>query len=664
MSDTPEVWLCPSCGMALDIASLGFYAKLKCPGCGAKSRVHTLLANFRINGVLGQGGMSVVFSAQDLVLGRELAIKVLNESYRDQPERIARFENECMLMAKVRHENVVSVYSASWARNQFYIAMEKVEGRNLELIVDEHKCLLPDEALDVVHQVAQGLRAAHAAGVLHRDMKPGNIIITPEGLAKVLDFGLSQEDRPGTDQEEIIWATPFYVSPETLQRKPEDARTDIYALGMTLRCLITGVYNLTSNQVSIDELLELKRKLPPMQEAYPHLDERLCDLVDHMTAFDPAERPATYDELIDEINEVRGTASRIDLHKRRRRILRWSLGTVGVLLGGAGAAVGVAYLTPQAPVFDKVSVASEPSWPDRTLMQEAYRSMEQGDYPAAAAAFGRLATEGREPTLRMAAGMLQRMILQSSDTRDAAAAPPAPQASADGQKTAERVAPAAEALHAALLSLAEIKEISREKHPAELEVLSPPLWAAVYLRHANRCLSRGDTSAATEALAAACEQLRYYTVTAPLESSLSQLRHQLPRMTAYAERARARKAMVDGEMREAIKILMHIDKSHFSPAEQAEHDVQREYCAVVAEAFDMLKRHFPNEFSPTASPEDLRSLAARLQSGKLAEEVYVLVLLSRGDYAGAFEKNPYKNAVKSKEPFAVLMKDWQQRLGR
>ena len=194
----------------MDISQLGFFARLQCPNCGRKARVHTLLANFRIDSVLGRGGMSVVFSAQDLVLGRELAIKVLNDNYRDQPERIARFENECMLMAKVRHENVVSVYSASWARGQFYIAMEKVE-----LIVDEHKCLLPDEALDVILQVAMGLRAAHAAGVLHRDMKPGNIIITPEGQAKVLDFGLSQDDCGDSEQEEIIWATPVYVPPET-----------------------------------------------------------------------------------------------------------------------------------------------------------------------------------------------------------------------------------------------------------------------------------------------------------------------------------------------------------------------------------------------------------------------------------------------------------------
>ena len=208
-----DVCTCPACGTVMDVSTLGFYAELACPICGEVCRVHTELANFRIEGVLGVGGMSVVFHARDLVLGRELAIKVLNDVYRDTPERIARFESECAMMARVRHENVVSVYSGGWARGQFYIAMEKVEGRNLELLLAEHKCLMPDEALDVVRQVASGLQAAAEAGVLHRDMKPGNIIITPEGLAKVLDFGLSLEDRPDARREETIWATPFFVPP-------------------------------------------------------------------------------------------------------------------------------------------------------------------------------------------------------------------------------------------------------------------------------------------------------------------------------------------------------------------------------------------------------------------------------------------------------------------
>lgn len=663
MSAPSEIWLCPTCGTSLDISQLGFYARLTCPQCGKKSRVHTLLANFRINGVLGQGGMSVVFSASDLVLGRELAIKVLNENYRDQPERIARFENECMLMAKVRHENVVSVYSASWARGQFYIAMEKVEGRNLELIIEEHKCLLPDEALDVVQQVACGLRAAHVAGVLHRDMKPGNIIITPEGRAKVLDFGLSQEDCPGTDQEEIIWATPFYVSPETLQRKPEDVRTDIYALGMTLRCLITGVYNLPQTQFSIDELLEIKRKMPPLQETYPNLDEALCDLVDHMTAFDPAGRPISYDELLDEIAEVRRSSGKIDLNKRRRRIRRWCLGTGGVLLLGAAAAVGVAYLTPPPPAYRSISIGDSPEWAARATMQEAYRCMERRDYAAAADVFKRLSQEAQEPTLRAAALMLQSLCLLPAQQDSILSADTFKSLLSEGEFP---IAPAAEPLHRALTELLRLPSdvVTRENWPAELDPLSPPLRAVVYIRAAQQHFSVGNTPASVGCLEQAGEELSRLVVTSPLEPSVSELRHHLPRTFAYVERSRARRAMESGKPREAMRILMRIDKQHFSPAEQADHDVQREYCAIAAEAFDMLARHFPKEFDgETATPDSIRRLSAKLHEGKLADELYCIALLLRGDYAQAFNANPYKDKAKSKEPFAVLMKDWQQRLG-
>lgn len=125
MSSRAEIWRCPVCGYQVDIAELGFYTELSCPQCEHTEMVHTIVSSYRVEGVLGVGGMSVVLRARDLVLNRCVAIKLLNETYRNQPERIERFENECAMMAKVRHENVVSVYAAGRARRQFYIAMER-----------------------------------------------------------------------------------------------------------------------------------------------------------------------------------------------------------------------------------------------------------------------------------------------------------------------------------------------------------------------------------------------------------------------------------------------------------------------------------------------------------------------------------------------------------
>ena len=179
MAQRAEIWQCPACASRMDVAGLGFYAEITCSGCGHKDYVHTLLATFRLEGVLGVGGMSIVLRGRDVVLNRPVAIKLLNETYRNQPERIARFENECSMMAKVRHENVVSVYSAGWAKDQFYIAMELLEGRNLETLVTKKQPLNPLRAIEIITQVVKGLEAAHHAGLSHARRCAGHLCHEP-----------------------------------------------------------------------------------------------------------------------------------------------------------------------------------------------------------------------------------------------------------------------------------------------------------------------------------------------------------------------------------------------------------------------------------------------------------------------------------------------------
>ena len=128
-----ERFRCPECGHEDDIADLGFFAEWTCPVCASVQRVHTLLANFRLLEVLGYGGMSTVYRAEDLVLGRAVAIKILHGDYQNAPERRRSFEQECANLARVRHENVVSLYSGGWSRGHFYIVMEVVEGTNLTI---------------------------------------------------------------------------------------------------------------------------------------------------------------------------------------------------------------------------------------------------------------------------------------------------------------------------------------------------------------------------------------------------------------------------------------------------------------------------------------------------------------------------------------------------
>ncbi len=655
-----DVCTCSACGTVMDVSSLGFYAELTCPICGETSRVHTELANFRIEGILGVGGMSVVFNARDLVLGRELAIKVLNDIYRDKPERIARFESECAMMARVRHENVVSVYSAGWARGQFYIAMEKVEGRNLELLLAEHKCLMPDEALDVVRQVASGLQAAAAAGVLHRDMKPGNIIITPQGHAKVLDFGLSLEDRPDAQREEVIWATPFFVPPETLMGNPEDARTDIYALGMTLRSMVTGITNFTESVQELDALLKLKQEMKPLSELYPHLDEGLCDLIDHMTAYVPENRPADYAELLDEIAEVQsgvGVAAE-EMKKRGRRRIYRALSIAGVLLLGVAAALVTALLSSPPPLYESVPVPSLFSWASRDSLGRACDLMEDGDVESASKEFKIISEQAQEPVVRLAAYLMQALaddsfrITQEEMRSFRSHIEAAQQGGAADRKLAEACKNLPDALEYHALVPA---SVSTE--------LPAPLRAAVLMMAARDYTARGNGSAAVECLDAAIDCLPASPVTHSQLETVQNQRRNLPRVMVQESRSYVRGLMQAGKAAPALELLRKMDTEHFSPLELAEHSVQQEVCRVSIEAFDMLKRHFPQEFKPEATPEQVKSLASKLGKAQLPDELFSLVCLLHGDYARAFESDPYRKYADARAPFAILMRDWKQRLG-
>ncbi len=334
MAKGKEIWVCPCCAAHVDISELGLYAEVRCPRCYYADRVHMQLGNFRLEGVLGVGGMSVVYRALDVTLNRPVALKVLNDTFRGQPERIERFENESAMMARVRHENVTSVYSAGRAYGQFYIAMELVDGTNLEHMVSLEEPLGASAALEIVRQVAMGLRAASEAGLLHRDMKPGNILITRGDRVKVIDFGLALADTAG-DTEEVIWATPYYVPPETLRRKPEDVRTDIYALGMTLRYMLTGVEVFPVQADSVSALLNCKRHLPPFAQQRPDANPVLCDLVDHMTQYSMAGRPSNYDELLDEIGEVQRALAGDERRGRGKLGVPHLLGRLA-LLGAVG----------------------------------------------------------------------------------------------------------------------------------------------------------------------------------------------------------------------------------------------------------------------------------------------------------------------------------------
>ena len=209
------------------------------------------LGHYRILELLGEGGMGKVYRAEDTNLVRQVALKVLPDQVAANRETLARFQQEARTLAAVDHPNVVTIYSVEESAGIYFITMQLVEGRRLSEMIPRDG-MATSQFLDIVAPLAEGLAAAHERGVIHRDLKPGNIMVTDEHLVKILDFGLAKPDsvtaqsqqtevptQPLTEEGRLVGTVP-YMSPEQLESKPVDPRTDIFSLGIVFYELATG----------------------------------------------------------------------------------------------------------------------------------------------------------------------------------------------------------------------------------------------------------------------------------------------------------------------------------------------------------------------------------------------------------------------------------------
>src|SRR6516164_883842 len=216
----------------------------------------TRLGPYEIVAPLGAGGMGEVYRARDPRLGRDVAIKALPAAFAQDPARLARFERKAKLLASLSHPNIAVLFGLEEVDGARYLAMELIEG---ETLADRlaHGPMRLDEALEVLRQVAAGVEAAHESDVVHRDLKPGNVMITPSGAVKVLDFGLARSgatDRSGSDpglsasptmtfaatNAGVILGTAAYMSPEQARGKAVDKRTDVWSFGCVMFECLTG----------------------------------------------------------------------------------------------------------------------------------------------------------------------------------------------------------------------------------------------------------------------------------------------------------------------------------------------------------------------------------------------------------------------------------------
>jgi tRNA A-37 threonylcarbamoyl transferase component Bud32 len=258
---------------------------------------------YRIVRKLGQGGMGAVYQAEHKIMERVVAVKVISSGFVDSPAAAERFQREVRAAAKLDHANIVRAYDADHAGNTMLLAMEFVKGRSLAEAVASKGPLPVAYACNCVRQAAQGLQHAADSGMVHRDIKPQNLMLTDKGVVKILDFGLAKlaserKSQAGLTGAGMIMGTPEYMAPEQARdTAAADIRADIYALGCTLFFLLTGRTPFRGG-TAIEILTRKVMDAPPrVTDLRPEVPSHLADLIARMLSKDPAERPQTPKEV-------------------------------------------------------------------------------------------------------------------------------------------------------------------------------------------------------------------------------------------------------------------------------------------------------------------------------------------------------------------------------
>lgn len=261
---------------------------------------------YRVEGELGRGGMAKVFRGTDTVLGRPVAIKVLAPRFSDDASFVQRFRREAQAAARLSNPNVVGVFDTGADDGVHYIVMEYVEGRTLAEELAGGR-ILPERAIEIAQAVCDALAAAHAQGVIHRDIKPGNIMLTPSGQVKVADFGIARltTSAETIEQTAAVLGTAAYLSPEQAQGRPVDARSDLYSLGCVLYEMVTGRPPFVGDSpVAVASKQVLEPPTPP-SKLNPDVSPELEAVILRALAKNPDNRYASATEMREDLERAR-----------------------------------------------------------------------------------------------------------------------------------------------------------------------------------------------------------------------------------------------------------------------------------------------------------------------------------------------------------------------
>jgi streptogramin lyase/predicted Ser/Thr protein kinase len=310
------------------------------------------LLGYRIERVLGRGGMGVVFLAHQQVLDRLVALKLLLPQYAEDAEFRSRFLRESRLAASLEHPSIVPLYDAGEVDGRLYLAMRYVEGGDLGAMLAREAPLDPERAIALLSQVAAALDTAHENGLVHRDVKPGNILIEEEH-AYLADFGLAKSvAEPGRVDASHHIASVSYVAPEQIERGPVSAATDLYSLGCVLYECLCGSPPFQEDTIAAALFGHLEAPVPAISQRNPSLPGEIDGVLQTALAKEPAQRQPSCAELIAEAERALGLATP---RSRLRRHAAW-LAVAAVLIAGAAAFGGMQLFGDDSPAVSRTPV--------------------------------------------------------------------------------------------------------------------------------------------------------------------------------------------------------------------------------------------------------------------------------------------------------------------
>jgi eukaryotic-like serine/threonine-protein kinase len=268
-----------------------------------------IAGRYLVKAFIASGGMASVYRAQDQVLEREVALKIIHPHLATDKSFVEKFRREAKMAASLSHPNLVNVFDQGTDNQIIFLVMEFVPGINLRDALNDFGALTPDRALEILEPLTAGLAAAHSAGILHRDLKPENVFLSDNGTVKLGDFGLAREISSHTQTGSVV-GTAAYLSPELVLRGQADARSDIYSLGVMAFEMLTGKQPYGGDQAVQIAYQHANSNIPAPSSVSPEVPELLDEIVLWATARNPSDRPTNAKELLPVISRAKSDIKR------------------------------------------------------------------------------------------------------------------------------------------------------------------------------------------------------------------------------------------------------------------------------------------------------------------------------------------------------------------